>query len=188
VSRAALSVDPRAGRSKLRDGVFARDRGVCAVCGVETEVIRSALDTLLVAAKQHTDSLGRRRALAVYRGELKRLGIHTGTALWEADHIVPISEGGSDTFDNLRTLCAFRGNKQKSCHAAVTAELARRRSRRPQKATANKYRADGDRLVRLDEDGNVDEHVADIYGNRDRYELARRIAKLLNLDEKRRRR
>lgn len=52
----------------------------------------------------------------------------SGRTLWEADHIVPVVEGGGGTgLDNLRTLCWW-------CHKTETAKLARRRARarRPQ--------------------------------------------------------
>lgn len=47
---------------------------------------------------------------------------------WEADHIVPIAEGGSATRDNLRVLC-------RPCHVRVTAamraRLAAKRKEKP---------------------------------------------------------
>jgi 5-methylcytosine-specific restriction protein A len=42
--------------------------------------------------------------------------------LWEADHIVPVIEGGSNRLDNMRTLCV-------PCHKAETRELRQRLSR-----------------------------------------------------------
>jgi len=45
-------------------------------------------------------------------------------SLWQADHIVPVVEGGGGCgLDNLRTLCT-------RCHKTATAGLAKRRSRR----------------------------------------------------------
>jgi 5-methylcytosine-specific restriction endonuclease McrA len=41
---------------------------------------------------------------------------------WDADHIVPVIEGGGECgLSNLRTLC-------RDCHKRVTAELAKRRA------------------------------------------------------------
>jgi len=40
---------------------------------------------------------------------------------WDADHIVPIIEGGKNELANLRTLCL-------ACHRGHTAALARRRA------------------------------------------------------------
>ncbi len=40
---------------------------------------------------------------------------------WEADHIVPLVEGGDHSEDNIRTLCIW-------CHRDETAALAKRRA------------------------------------------------------------
>lgn len=39
---------------------------------------------------------------------------------WEADHIVPVVEGGDSNLENIRTLCI-------PCHRGVTTELRLRR-------------------------------------------------------------
>lgn len=43
----------------------------------------------------------------------------TGGHKWEADHIVPLAEGGRHHLDNIRTLC-------RACHKAETAALRQR--------------------------------------------------------------
>jgi len=49
-------------------------------------------------------------------------GFRVGRTLWEADHILPVVEGGGGCgLDNLRTLCT-------RCHRQATAALAARRS------------------------------------------------------------
>jgi 5-methylcytosine-specific restriction protein A len=49
--------------------------------------------------------------------------IHKGRkSWWEADHILPVVEGGDSNLDNIRTLCI-------ACHRAVTKELRERRRR-----------------------------------------------------------
>jgi len=92
----------------LRECVFERDRGRCAACGLDT-----------VAAWNHLMRQRRdRRALAFRDWSLPR----GRSSLWDADHIVPVSEGGGECdLDNLRTLCL-------RCHRKATADLRRRRS------------------------------------------------------------
>lgn len=80
----------RSQSSYARRCVWARDAGVCALCGT-------------VAKSRH--------------------GHH-----WQADHIVPVAEGGGSCgLENLRTLCT-------ADHKRVTADLQRRlaEKRRPQ--------------------------------------------------------
>jgi 5-methylcytosine-specific restriction protein A len=91
----------------LRDRVFARDRGVCALCAVDTVRAWNHLRRQRGAARQ--------RALTAWglRGLTRR-------SLWDADHILPVALGGGECdLSNLRTLCV-------KCHRAVTAELGDR--------------------------------------------------------------
>ena len=92
----------------LRDQVFLRDRGICAICRVDA---RSAYFEL-------KRSRGTHRLKLLARWGLKRINRKT---LWDADHILPVVEGGGECdLDNLRTLCLI-------CHRAQTAELRLRR-------------------------------------------------------------
>jgi 5-methylcytosine-specific restriction enzyme A len=87
----------------LRGQVFARDRGVCTVCGLDTEVLRKEKRKLDYASRrQFEKEWGPRRNL------------------WDADHIIPVAEGGGECdLSNMRTLCL-------KCHRAATAQLRRR--------------------------------------------------------------
>jgi 5-methylcytosine-specific restriction enzyme A len=89
----------------LREKVFERDRGVCAICGVDTEALRKNKRKLDYAARRRFEKeWGARRSL------------------WDADHVQPVVEGGGECgLANMRTLCL-------KCHRAVTAELRRRRT------------------------------------------------------------
>ena len=92
----------------LRDQVFARDRGRCALC---------ATDTVRAYAQL-------KRSRGVTRTELLTMwglpSIGARRSLWDADHIIPVAEGGGQCdLDNLRTLCL-------PCHREQTAELRRR--------------------------------------------------------------
>lgn len=93
----------------LRDKVLERDRGVCAGCGIDC----------LNAVRQ----LKRLRGAARLKA-LLGWGLRAGSrkSLWDADHVVPVVEGGGECdLNNLRTLCL-------KCHRAATAELRKRRS------------------------------------------------------------
>jgi len=87
----------------LRAQVFARDRGVCAACGLDTEALRRDKRKLdYKARRQFERDWGGRRNLC------------------DADHVVPVAEGGGECdLSNMRTLCL-------KCHRAATAELRRR--------------------------------------------------------------
>ncbi len=88
----------------LREQVFARDHGVCARCGTDTEALRRD--------KRKLDFIARRRFE-------KEWGSRRN--LWDADHIVPVVEGGGECdLSNMRTLCL-------KCHREETAALRRRR-------------------------------------------------------------
>lgn len=91
----------------LREQVFLRDRGVCARCGVDTRAAHHELRRSRGA---------RRRALLRHWAP----GPHRRKSLWDADHILPVREGGGECdLDNIRTLCL-------RCHRAATAELRTR--------------------------------------------------------------
>lgn len=84
--------------SIMRAAVFERDKGVCAVCRID-----------------------------VFDGAVWKFGGHARTRrsrgsgdLWQADHIVPVIEGGGETgLENMRTLCT-------ACHKLATKELRAR--------------------------------------------------------------
>jgi len=91
----------------LREQIFHRDLGICAHCGVDT-------------VREH---IRLKRARGDSRAALMR---HWGfrkvirKSLWDADHILPVTEGGGECdLDNIRTLCL-------RCHRTVTAQLRER--------------------------------------------------------------
>jgi 5-methylcytosine-specific restriction protein A len=89
----------------LRDQVFARDRGICALCQADTIAIFSAL--------QRARGNARAAGLSLYGIK----SIASRRSLWDADHTLPVAEGGGQCdLDNLRTLCL-------PCHREVTAQL-----------------------------------------------------------------
>lgn len=100
----------------IRDAVFRRDRGVCAVSGVDTE----ALGIQLRRVQEGWRRVRRWVGDPVVMGGLERRGYRRDRTLWEADHVVPVAEGGGGCgLQGYRTLC-------RPCHVRVTAELRAR--------------------------------------------------------------
>lgn len=100
----------------LRDQVFKRDRGVCALCKVDTEAMHGRLKALQTLRRSKFHETIKAAGIPIHR---------IGGSLWDADHIVPVVEGGGQCdLSNLRTLCI-------PCHHDETAALARRRRRKP---------------------------------------------------------
>ena len=98
----------RTSTSYLRQQVLLRDNGICARCTVDTlaayRLIRKARGTR------------RNRLLSLWG-----LAALDRKSLWDADHILPVVEGGGECeLANLRTLCVH-------CHRVVTSALRARR-------------------------------------------------------------
>lgn len=115
----------RRGGTWLKSIVHKRDRGVCAACGLDTEEIAALKKQLFYKRRVFWEDPPMSAWLPESRQELlkqwgpwSRYGV-----LWEADHIVPVIEGGGCCgLENLRTLCL-------ACHARETKALAGRRAR-----------------------------------------------------------
>jgi 5-methylcytosine-specific restriction enzyme A len=88
--------------------VFDRDRGICELCGIDTKELEAVY---LFASR------GLRTSWSL-RGEWGPW--YSANSWWEADHIVPVSEGGGCCgLENYRTLCM-------RCHKVESAKLKRR--------------------------------------------------------------
>ena len=91
----------------VREQVFKRDRGVCALCGEDTMARSRSLRRLPWRARRR-----RCQELGIPYNRLR--------SPWDADHIVPVVEGGGQcSLENFRTLCI-------PCHQRVTSELRQR--------------------------------------------------------------
>ena len=112
-SPSALTIVCTNGSSVLSQDICAtrylkRDRGVCVHCGLDTirehrKLKRARGDQLAWRLCGTGDSNTRMRK-----------------SLWDADHILPVTEGGGECdLDNIRTLCL-------RCHRVVTAQLRER--------------------------------------------------------------
>ena len=100
----------RSSVSYLRECVFERDRGVCALCAHDTEKERRRVMRMKFAARMQELQALQRAGLVPRKRK----------SWWDADHIVPVVEGGDSNLENVRTLCY-------PCHRGVTAELRARR-------------------------------------------------------------
>lgn len=84
-----------------------RDRGVCAACGTDTIALKKELYELTETSRSE-----RLKNLSISDKEFKK-------SLWQADHIVPVVQGGGCSgLSNIQTLCT-------ACHKAKTRERAK---------------------------------------------------------------
>lgn len=96
----------------IREKVLERDRGVCASCGIDC----------LHAERQLKRLRGAARLKVLFDWGLQGSRAASRKTLWDADHILPVVEGGGECdLENIRTLCL-------KCHRAATAELRKRRA------------------------------------------------------------
>jgi 5-methylcytosine-specific restriction enzyme A len=101
----------RTSAAGLRRVTFKRDKGVCAVCGLDADKLTKLLRKIR--------RLNRDLWLEAHR--ILGTSRHPRRTLWEADHIVPVVENGGECgVDNIRTLCIW-------CHRQATGQLQRRR-------------------------------------------------------------
>ena len=117
----------RTSPSAARERVFDRDRGRCAACGRDTQDLLRRLRNLR-RRRSRPEVIEEARALAFgFESAVEICGGRTvlriRRTLWQADHVVPVAEGGGGCgLENLRTLCL-------PCHRAATADLTRRLTR-----------------------------------------------------------
>jgi 5-methylcytosine-specific restriction enzyme A len=128
-----LTSDPAYVRSQL----WKRDKGICALCGTDTVALVKQIEQEFDLSFQRAGRswwAGGRQWLAheqrqALQARLEEYGISTDRwysrrswlGMWDADHVVPVSEGGGECgLDNFRTLCL-------KCHKAETKALAQRK-------------------------------------------------------------
>lgn len=113
--------------SAARYYVWERDHGVCALCGFDAGLLERVNRHLEHATdNEYGSDLQSYMALREARVVLARVaGATMGLwsrfpHLWEADHIVPVAEGGGQCgLENYRTACL-------RCHRAETRRLRQR--------------------------------------------------------------
>lgn len=93
----------------VRNCVYERDRGICALCNIDTKQI--AKEILSKTSNDDKIECLKKYSISKKRKVWKR---KFGGGLWDADHIIPVKEGGGECgLDNYRTLCI-------KCHKQVT--------------------------------------------------------------------
>jgi len=113
--------------SHLRWVLFQRDHGVCAKCGVDTDAQKKEYRARINAIhkSEHAYRWQNNHEIA------KEYGIPPGRVTsdwWDADHIVPVIEGGGECGpEGYQTLCI-------PCHKKETAELRKRMAARAKAA------------------------------------------------------
>jgi 5-methylcytosine-specific restriction protein A len=124
-----IEVDVRTSANALRRHVHDRDKGICAACGIDTDLLRRVLGYAALSASS-SEQYGTRRLYPhfVMRWHAPEvwsfanvLGFDLHRHLWEADHVVELSDGGSGGLNNAQTLCIV-------CHKSKTATNAARRA------------------------------------------------------------
>lgn len=118
----------------FRERVWDRDRGVCALCGLDTELLSRVVFRL--AARRHgpnqivpapQSAPLSSMALLVALGWSERAAFVPAVdewrrrSLWHADHVVPVVSGGGYETENGRTLCV-------PCHIRRSGDDTTRRS------------------------------------------------------------
>ena len=123
----------------LRESVEKRDKGICASCGVDCHGLELSIKKLKragLACWYRKDYPEAYRLMDLFWKTLEGIGIAPPEnrhdfrkfswfkrSLWEADHIIPVSEGGGCAgLDNLTSLCP-------RCHKEKTAKDAGSRAR-----------------------------------------------------------
>jgi len=99
------ATDPR----ELRRRVRRRDRGVCAVCRVDTYALRRSFKGRGMWARMRAKGFVPRRSL------------------WELDHRVPLIDGGTHVLLNLQTLCVPCHHKKSAREHSERAAQVRER-------------------------------------------------------------
>jgi len=106
--------------------VYQRDKGVCAACGMDCDWLAHWWHRISQAdpkRPQRWESWREGWGTKTWQGAT---GWNPYQSLWQADHIIPVVEGGGCCgLENYRTLCVI-------CHKKDTAALAARRAKHKQ--------------------------------------------------------
>lgn len=97
----------------LRGATFKRDKGVCRKCGFYCHEADQAVKQIIKLLEwRHGEFASGPHVKALKES----LGLGGRASFWEADHIVPVAQGGGECgLENIQTLCIF-------CHKTKTLE------------------------------------------------------------------
>ncbi len=117
----------------LRQAVYLRDCGKCAICGVDTRFIQIELEDAASLAIKQTAKGDDWWLKPVYQDVLVKYQLtvnEAGKSIWAADHVTPVIDGGGECdLSNIRSLCI-------PCHKEVSSEQAQARRIAKRKARA----------------------------------------------------
>nr|BFD33471.1 hypothetical protein GTC16762_30900 [Pigmentibacter ruber] len=103
----------------MRKAVFERDNGVCSLCKRDCEQLRK--DALEILKSNYEDAVKFLKDFGYPERRIKSFikNKEKGFALWDADHIIPVTRGGGGcSLEGMRTLCV-------PCHDVVTHDQRR---------------------------------------------------------------
>lgn len=113
----------RASNSIMKEQVRKRDKGICALCSLNCIALLGEYRVFITSHGVRLTQFAHRDPLAAawldfhhipYR---RRHAALTWGDWWDADHIIPVSEGGGACgLENIRTLCI-------PCHKEVTRQM-----------------------------------------------------------------
>lgn len=104
----AREISIRSNHKFMKTEVYKRDKGICAICKVDTRIIaKNALKLNLEDRELYLINFDIPMSRKIWKRKF-------GGGLWDADHILPVNKGGGCCgLDNLRTLCI-------PCHKNIT--------------------------------------------------------------------
>ena len=96
----------------LRLCVYKRDKGICKLCMDDTKLVaKKALELKKNNLIKELETFLKSKNISLKRKIWKS---KCGGGLWDADHIIPVKDGGGQCgLDNIRTLCI-------DCHKITT--------------------------------------------------------------------
>lgn len=118
----------RTSPSYMRECVFRRDQGICAICRINTGIIYRLFSNLLIKANLNhlywrwaeMCDKDPERYQSLVRFRCRFPWFRADISPWAADHIIPVVEGGGECgLENIRTLCL-------GCHDEETGKLRER--------------------------------------------------------------